>query len=112
MKLLLLCSLFISIASATVLQNGQVREMIYPDTAIASVAKNSAWKTYAPGTSEISYKGRWDSKYISWWTAPGLKFGFQSSNVAISFGNYTSPGTHPSLPLNNIYLGINCCMVH
>lgn len=92
MSFLIVLSLLLSLVSATILQNGQVRITDYPDTTIASVAGNKYWKTYAPNSPQISYKGRWDSKYISWWSAPGLKFGFQSENVAISFGNYTSDG--------------------
>lgn len=49
----------------TILQNGQVRDTQYPDTKIDISAYNFA--TYAPNASEISYKGRWDSQYISWW---------------------------------------------
>lgn len=94
MKLLNL-SIFslLSCTSATILQNGQVRPNNYPDTTIASIsASNGSWTTYPPDAPQLSYKGRWDHQYISWWSAPGLKFGFQADNVAISFGNYTSPG--------------------
>jgi hypothetical protein len=85
--------LFASIATATILQNGQVREVHFPDTKIAAVTSNSSeWRTYGPNATEISYKGRWDSKPISWWAAPGLKFGFTGENVAISFGSHTTPG--------------------
>ncbi|KAG9925827.1 SGNH hydrolase, partial [Aureobasidium melanogenum] len=80
------------LASATILQNGQVRDIVFPDTSIASVASNSNWTSFAPNATEISYKGRWDSKHISWWSAPGLKFGFTGDKVAISFGPYTSQG--------------------
>ena len=73
--------------SGTILQNGQVRPTDYPDTAVSTI--NPDWTTYPPNSSELSYKGRWDDKYISWWSAPGLKFGFTGSDVAISFGNYT-----------------------
>lgn len=86
-------ALWSSLASATILQNGQVRPNDYPNTAIPAVSSyNSSWHTYPPGAPELSYKGRWDHKYISWWSAPGLKFGFQADRVAISFGNYTSDG--------------------
>lgn len=90
MKLSLVCSAlaaFASIASATILQNGQVRITNYPDTKIDP--NKYQFKTYSPSASEISYKGRWDSKYISWWSAPGLKFAFTGNLVAISFGTYT-----------------------
>ena len=84
---------FISRVSTTILQNGQVRPNDYPYTAISSIsASNLSWTTYPPSASELSYKGRWDHQYISWWSAPGLKFGFQAHSVAISFGNYTSKG--------------------
>ncbi|KAK5115430.1 hypothetical protein LTR85_009890 [Meristemomyces frigidus] len=84
---------WLSLASATILQNGQVRPNDYPSTAISAISSyNSSWHTYSPGSPELSYKGRWDHKYISWWSAPGLKFGFQADQVAISFGKYTSDG--------------------
>ena len=85
---------FGTLATATILQNGQVRPNNYPNTAIASISSyNSTWHTYPPSAPELSYKGRWDHQYISWWSAPGLKFGFQADSIAISFGNYTSEGT-------------------
>ena len=94
MRLLsLLATTFASLASATILQNGQVRPNNYPDTSFSTISNyNSSWRTYAPSAPELSYKGRWDHQYISWWSAPGLKFGFQANQVAISFGNYTSDG--------------------
>lgn len=92
--LTLAATAFAALTSATILQNGQVRPTDYPNTSIASIANttSSTWTTYPPSASELSYKGRWDDKYISWWSAPGLKFGFQAERVAISFGRYTSPG--------------------
>lgn len=82
------------LASATIWQNDQVRPSNYPSTEISlqSYGNGTQWRDYAPDCAELSYKGRWDEQYISWWSAPGLKFGFQADNVAISFGNYTSPG--------------------
>lgn len=81
----------LGLASATILQNGQVRPTDYPNTAIPAISGyNSTWRTYPPSAEELSYKGRWDDKHISWWSAPGLKFGFQADYLAISFGNYTS----------------------
>jgi hypothetical protein len=55
-----------STASGIILQNGQVRITDYPNTVIDP----SAYKldTYPPSAHELSYKGRWDSKYISWWS--------------------------------------------
>ena len=77
----------------TILQNGQVRTIDYPDTTVSSIPINdSLWTTYPPSALELSYKGRWDEKHISWWSAPGLKFGFQAQQVAVSFGQYTSEG--------------------
>ena len=90
----LLLGSFAATAPATILQNGQVRPNDYPDyrTSLSALAHNSTWRTYGPNASELSYKGRWDQYHISWWTAPGLKFGFTGSQVAISFGNWTSDG--------------------
>ena len=83
-----------SLASAEILQNGQLREGPYPGQApVLSLARNSSsWRSYSPNATELSYKSRWDSKHISWWSAPGLKFGFTGSDVAITFGQYTDPG--------------------
>lgn len=71
MKLLsLLCSYasFAALSTATILQNGQVRETHFLDTKIPSIGTNSTgWKTFGPNVTELSYKGRWDSKHISWW---------------------------------------------
>lgn len=58
-------SLLAAVASATILQNGQMRDVVFPDTTIASVASDHSWRIYGPSASEISYKGRWDSKHIS-----------------------------------------------
>ena len=85
--------LLFSLVTATILQNGQIRPTGYPDTTLRNIAMNdSGWNTYPANASELSYKGRWDQQYISWWSAPGLKFGFQASSVAITFGNHTSDG--------------------
>lgn len=84
----------IAATSAAIYQNTQLRDDPYPGQAtLLSAAEISAdWKSYPANASQLSYKGRWDSKYISWWSAPGLKFGFTGDNVAITFGNYTSDG--------------------
>ncbi|OJD35620.1 gdsl-like lipase acylhydrolase domain protein [Diplodia corticola] len=81
-------------ACATILQNGQVRDVHFPNTTIVldDDDRNSTWRTYPPNATEIGYKGRWDSKHISWWSAPGLKFAFTGDRLAISFGQHTSPG--------------------
>lgn len=71
MKLFLVSSLvtsLVSLTTSTILQNGQVRETHFLDTKTASIGTNSTgWKTYGPNATELSYKGRWDSKHISWW---------------------------------------------
>ncbi|KAF2162887.1 hypothetical protein M409DRAFT_68853 [Zasmidium cellare ATCC 36951] len=72
-----------------IFQNGQAREADYPNTA---TKLDGDWQHYPPSSPEISYKGRWDSQYISWWSAPGLKFGFEADNVACTFGGHTSAG--------------------
>jgi hypothetical protein len=92
-RLGVICAALGSLASATILQNGQIRPNNYLDTAINPiVSTDSSWTTYSASAEELSYKGRWDHQYISWWSAPGLKFGFQASKIAVSFGNYTSKG--------------------
>ena len=94
MRFLSLLAACVSLASAAILQNGQLRDDPYPGQAqIISLARNSSsLKPYPPNATELSYKGRWDSKHISWWSAPGLKFGFTGNDVAITFGQYTDPG--------------------
>ncbi|CZR51673.1 related to GDSL-like lipase/acylhydrolase domain protein [Phialocephala subalpina] len=89
--LLNVLSSFAGLASSTILQNGQVRITDYPNTVLS--ASTAQFKTYPPNATELSYKGRWDSKYISWWSAPGLKFGFTGEQVAITFGPYTTDTT-------------------
>ncbi|KAI1343372.1 SGNH hydrolase-type esterase domain-containing protein [Xylariaceae sp. FL0016] len=76
-----------SVATSTILQNGQVRITDYPDTKID--ASTHDFQTYDANATELSYKGRWDSKKVSWWSAPGLVFGFTGDTVAITFGEYT-----------------------
>ncbi|KAK0655824.1 Lipase, GDSL-like protein [Cercophora newfieldiana] len=83
-------ALFSGLVESTILQNGQVRETSFKNTAVDIGA--FSLKTYPPNATEISYQGRWDSKYVSWWSAPGLKFGYTGSQVAITFGRSTSPG--------------------
>ncbi|KAH8654532.1 SGNH hydrolase-type esterase domain-containing protein [Tricladium varicosporioides] len=82
---------FLCFASATILQNGQVRITNYPNTVIDTAAYQL--QAFPPNSSELSYKGRWDSKFLSWWSAPGLKFGFTGQQVAITFGPLTSDKT-------------------
>ncbi|KAL2198531.1 Lipase, GDSL-like protein [Corynascus similis CBS 632.67] len=80
----------VSQISATILQNGQVRDTNFLDTRIDPSAYS--FKSYPANATEISYKGRWDSKYVSWWSAPGIKFGYTGQTVAITFGNLTDHG--------------------
>ncbi|ESZ94800.1 Lipase, GDSL-like protein [Sclerotinia borealis F-4128] len=77
-----------NVVNATIWQNNQVRVTNYPNTKIELAGYD--FTGYSPSTPEISYKGRWDSKYVSWWSAPGLKFGFTGQEVAITFGPLTS----------------------
>ncbi|KAJ5888721.1 CAZyme family CE2 [Penicillium taxi] len=78
-------------AAATILQNGQVREDPYPGQ-VSQVSIDDSWNTYGPDAPEISYKGRWDSSHISWWSAPGIKLQFSGDKLAISFGSSTTDG--------------------
>ncbi|KAK2627850.1 hypothetical protein QTJ16_002496 [Diplocarpon rosae] len=87
-----------SLTSGTILQNGQVRITNYPST-IIDLSK-CQFTDYPPDAHELSYKGRWDSRHISWWSAPGLKFGFTGEEVAITFGSYTSNSTLISYRIN------------
>ncbi|KAI1391960.1 SGNH hydrolase-type esterase domain-containing protein [Hypoxylon trugodes] len=80
-----------SLAVGTILQNGQVRITNYPDTKINISSYD--FRTYDADATELSYKGRWDSKKISWWSAPGLVFGFTGQTVAITFGEHTINST-------------------
>jgi len=56
----------VTLVSSDILQNGQIRVTNYPNTTID--AATYEWETYAPDAVELSYKGRWDSKHISWWS--------------------------------------------
>ncbi|KAK3354913.1 SGNH hydrolase-type esterase domain-containing protein [Neurospora tetraspora] len=76
--------------SATILQNGQPRITNFPNSRIDP--SSYSLTTYPRNASEISYKGRWDSRYVSWWSAPGIKFGYTGQTVAVTFGNWTSDG--------------------
>jgi hypothetical protein len=59
-------AVFITSATAAIMENGHLRETNYPDTRIDPSAY--AFTDYPPEAKELSYKGRWDSKYISWWS--------------------------------------------
>lgn len=81
----------VSFVSSTILDNGHPRETNFLNTLIDP--SEYSFTTYAADAPELSYKGRWDSKHISWWTAPGLKFAFTGNQVAITFGNWTIDST-------------------
>lgn len=66
MRFPLAVALFAGLASAIIEENGHIRETNFPDTRIDLSAKS--WKSYTPDAPELSYKGRWDSKHISWWS--------------------------------------------
>ncbi|XRM45749.1 hypothetical protein ABZX51_008823 [Aspergillus tubingensis] len=90
-------------ASATILQNGQVREDPYPGQAKAISLDNGSWRTYQPDASEIAYKGRWDSKYVSWWSIDGLDWQFSNvtANSTYQFAGSWTPGL--DLAKNNTF---------
>jgi hypothetical protein len=52
------------VVSATILENGQVRENAYPGQ-LQPVTLDNSWRDYPADAPEISYKGRWDSQHIS-----------------------------------------------
>ena len=55
-----------SLASATIWQNDQVRITNYPNTVIDP--SGYKFNTYPPNATELSYKGRWDSQFTSWYS--------------------------------------------
>ncbi|KDN62128.1 putative GDSL-like Lipase/Acylhydrolase [Colletotrichum sublineola] len=81
----------VSAATATILENGRPRVTDFPNTKVDLTTGD--YETYGADAPEISYKGRWDSKKISWWAAPGIKFGFTGQTVAVTFGPHTISGT-------------------
>ncbi|KAF4412768.1 Cellulase/esterase CelE [Colletotrichum fructicola] len=85
---LMLCA---SAVTATILENGRPRITDFPDTKVNLA--DGQYETYNADAEEISYKGRWDSKMISWWAGPGIKFGFTGQSVAVTFGNETINST-------------------
>ncbi|KAL2817524.1 SGNH hydrolase-type esterase domain-containing protein [Aspergillus cavernicola] len=94
MRLIIALSLLLSVAFATILENGQPRYNPYPGQArwLETGIEDADWITYAPDAEEISYKGRWDEQYISWWSAPGIKFAFTGEKLALTFGEHTVNG--------------------
>lgn len=56
----------LSRVSCTILQNGQVRITDFPNTRVDPAAHS--FTTYPQNATQISYQGRWDSKYVSWWS--------------------------------------------
>ncbi|PLN86889.1 GDSL-like lipase/acylhydrolase domain protein [Aspergillus taichungensis] len=89
MKIILSLVLLFLQASATILENGQVRKNPYPGQAKKVSIGDKGWRTYKPDAAEISYKGRWDDQHIS---SPGIKFGFTGEKLALSFGKNTDQG--------------------
>jgi hypothetical protein len=68
MRVLVALSSILSLVSwttGTIMQNGQARITNFPNTKVELAA--GSYKTYNADAEEISYKGRWDSKKISWW---------------------------------------------
>lgn len=65
-QLITLCLTLATVAMGTILQNGQVRITNFPDTKIDPSAYT--FETYDANATELSYKGRWDSKKNSWWS--------------------------------------------
>jgi len=55
-----------SLASATIWQNDQIRIIDYPNTTIDP--SGYKFSSYPPNATELSYKGRWDSQFISWYS--------------------------------------------
>ncbi|KAF2669178.1 SGNH hydrolase [Microthyrium microscopicum] len=83
--------LLVSGVSCGIVENGKSKIETYPDTSIPTVtASETGWKSFPPNATELSYKGRWDSQHISFWSAPGLKFGFTGDKVAVTFGKETT----------------------
>ncbi|KAL4945644.1 hypothetical protein BDV06DRAFT_184426 [Aspergillus oleicola] len=78
--------------SATIMENGQPRLDPWPGQ-VNTIDLDSSWRSYDADAPEIAYKGRWDSKHISWWSAPGIKLQFSGSKLAVSFGEHTNDGT-------------------
>ncbi|KAL4805360.1 SGNH hydrolase-type esterase domain-containing protein [Aspergillus unguis] len=96
-----LWSLSVSNVSATIMQNGQARDDPYPGQ-LSPIELDSSWRSYDADAPEIAYKGRWDSKHISWWSAPGIKLQFSGSKLAVSFGEHTSEGTLVAYRIGNL----------
>lgn len=61
----------LALTSATILENGQVRENSYPGQ-VSAIDLDDSWRTYEPDAPEISYKGRWDSKHVSCMSTPHI----------------------------------------
>jgi hypothetical protein len=69
---------------ARIWDNNQLRPPVEVDTKFSSPLDAKEWRTYKPDAREISYKGRWDKRHISWWSAPGIKFGFTGEKVCLN----------------------------
>lgn len=60
----LFATTLLGLVSASIIQNGQLRENPYPGQT-AAIVLDKSWRTYSPDAVEIGYKGRWDSKHVS-----------------------------------------------
>jgi len=67
MRLLSAFASCLALTYASIWQNTQLRDNPYPGQAtlldLDAVGASSHWKTYAANASQLSYKGRWDSKH-------------------------------------------------
>lgn len=54
------------LVQGTILENGHVRDTNFPDTKI-NASEHDFESFPAADAKELSYKGRWDSKRVSWW---------------------------------------------
>lgn len=70
----------LAVTTATILENGQVRENPYPGQ-VSAIALDNSWRTYQPDTPEISYKGRWDSQHVSCMSTPHPFLGFSTCHL-------------------------------
>jgi len=67
MRLLLAFTSYLAVATASIWQNSQLRTDPYPGQArlidLANSSTLASWKAYNANASQLSYKGRWDSKH-------------------------------------------------
>ncbi|KAI5921160.1 Lipase, GDSL-like protein [Camillea tinctor] len=86
-SLTLVLSMCSNLVKGSIYQNGQLRITNYPNTKVNRSTYD--FQTYDADAAELSYKGRWDSNKVSFWSAAGLVFGFTGDTVAITFGGAT-----------------------